>query len=131
MWWARTHDVLGRAVHQCLRHCSWLEECRRQEPVAEAVIGGVLYTRLAAPNYYQPVEIECEVCAPPPQLHGTEAGYSRHRRAGERPCTPCRNAHNAGAARSRRPKPPAPVPPAADVREERRRALVEAMKKTA
>jgi hypothetical protein len=130
-WFARAYGQLGEAIHGCLVHCPRLAECRTDPPVIEGVIGGVLYTKHEVPNHYQPEEVKCAGCTPKPQLHGTEGGYSRHRRANEPVCTPCRNAHNAGAARRRRPKPPAPVPPPADVFEERRRVLVEAMKKTA
>lgn len=30
-----------------------------------------------------------------PNEHGTNAGYERHRKAGEKPCDDCRRAHNA------------------------------------
>lgn len=63
---------------------------------------------------------------------GTEAGWSRHRRAKEEPCSPCESARseaNVGRNRRRKPKPPRPDP--RDEFEVRRRDLVEAMKKTA
>lgn len=130
-WFSSSRAQLGEAIHGCLVHCPRLEECRGDPPTIDGVIGGVLYTRFAVPNCYQPDEVKCAACTPAPQLHGTEGGYSRHRRAKEPPCVACKNAHNAGAARRRRPKPPKPVPPPVDVHEERRRVLVEAMKQSA
>ena len=32
-----------------------------------------------------------------PFVHGVEAGWYKHRRLGEEPCTPCRVAHNAAS----------------------------------
>lgn len=130
MWFATDRVRLGEAVHACRVHCPWLVGCAGEPPPVDGVLAGVLYNRRAVPDAHQPAEVKCAACAPPKPLHGTEGGYARHRRAGERACTPCRIAHNAGARR-RKPKPPERVDPPTDVFEERRRVLVEAMKTSA
>lgn len=130
-WFSRNYAALGEAVHGCLTHCPRLAECQKEPPAFEGVIAGVLYTRLSTPNHYQPQEVKCLDCLPPPQIHGTETGYGRHRRAKESPCNLCRIAHNAAAERRRKPKPPKEPEPPKDIHEERQRVLVEAMKQSA
>lgn len=130
-WFSRNHGALGEAVHGCLVHCPRLAQCREEPPAVDGVIAGVLYTRLGVPHYQQPPEVKCLDCLPPPQIHGTEAGYSRHRRAREPQCTACRIAHNAAAERRRKERLPKEPEPPKDVFEERRRVLVEAMKRSA
>lgn len=127
-WFTRDRQQLGEAVHACRVHCPWLAQCAGERPAVDGVLAGVLYTRLAVPDAYQPAEVKCAVCAPPKPLHGTESGYGRHRRAKEPPCVPCRIAHNEGVRRSRKPKPPRPVDPPKDIYEERQRVLAAALK---
>lgn len=128
-WFSRDFPILGGAIHGCLRHCPWLQQCRAEPPTVDGVIGGVLYTRLGVPHHYQPEEVACPACVPPARQHGTDAGYSRHRRRGEQPCMPCRNAHNEAVKRWKKSKPPVEpaVEPARDIYEERRRVLCEAL----
>lgn len=133
-WWSHDYRVLGLAVHDCLRHCPWLRECRGEPPAPDGVIGGVLYTRLGLPHFHQPAEVKCGRCDTqkawnePGGACGTEAGWSRHRRAKEDPCTPCKAAKSAANVRRNHARPPKPEPPPADIYEERRRVLAAALK---
>lgn len=135
-WFANDRVELGEAVHQCLAHCPWLGECAAEPPAVLGVIAGVLYSHRGDVHQYQPDELRCRACVVGEEpaersWHGTEAGWSRHRRLMEESCLPCHSAATVAANARRRARPPRPkpeLPPAADVFEERRRVLVEAMK---
>jgi hypothetical protein len=130
-WFAREYTRRGEAIHACVSHCPWREECAAEPAPEEGVLAGVFYTRLRVPHSYQPEQVPCLLCVTPEQLHGTEAGFSRHRRAGEKACAACRAAKNAADYERRRPRPERVVPPPVDEIEARQRALVAAMKKSA
>jgi hypothetical protein len=131
-WFTRDRTQLGLAVHDCIRHCPRVEECRAtEERPVDGVLGGVLFNVERKVDGKQPAEVRCDSCrigvSVPTGVCGSTAGARRHRRRGERVCLPCRTAEAADATARRKPKPPRHAGPV-DVYEGRRRVLDEALR---
>ena len=118
--WARNVAVLrATAVHICLRHCPVRAECLAEVQTLagtdaayrSVVVGGLDLAESGKPRQFEPrPRAQCWICRghEPPALlpaeaepksrskvvqHGTEAGFSWHRRRHEAPCDACREGH--------------------------------------
>lgn len=126
LWTSTGLGARATAVHLCRYHCPVLAKCAAE---ALAVVGTeVAYTDIVVGGYDfgasgrerkdRPEWVGCHLCnrhrpwppqpdvdRPSPrstQRHGTEAGYSWHRRHGVPYCEPCREAHRVTSFDSKR-----------------------------
>lgn len=106
-WFSTDRRELGRAVHECLSHCTRLVECDATEARPRSgVLAGVYYVASHDSDEPQPErrtlhEVPCPGCVlepmPKPEptgptdtgACGEPKGYHRHTRLGQVPCGPC------------------------------------------